>query len=126
MTNNEILKTAFFECLLWASNDKDDDIPLDHFYNILDINSTDYELVSELCDKFIELAGDALLEKGFSQAGHDFFLTIAGHGAGFWDGDWPENGDRLTTICENLVSHIDIYEGDNGQVYIYISLRGEG
>lgn len=25
-----------------------------------------------------------------SQAGHDFWLNRNGHGAGFWDGDWPE------------------------------------
>ena len=33
---------------------------------------------------------------GISQAGHDFWLTRNGHGAGFWDGDWPIYGDMLT------------------------------
>ena len=34
------------------------------------------------------------------QAGHDFHLTRNGHGAGFWDGDYPEHGDKLTEACE--------------------------
>src|SRR5262245_12754239 len=30
-------------------------------------------------------------------AGHDFWLTRNGHGAGFWDGDYPDDvGDALT------------------------------
>ena len=38
------------------------------------------------------------------QAGHDFFLTRNGHGAGFWDRYWNETelaarGDALTKLC---------------------------
>ena len=35
-----------------------------------------------------------------SDAGHDFHLTRNNHGAGFWDGDWGELGDRLTEAAE--------------------------
>ena len=31
-------------------------------------------------------------------AGCDFWLTSQGHGAGFWDGDWPTYGDMLTDL----------------------------
>jgi hypothetical protein len=31
-------------------------------------------------------------------AGHDLWLTSQGHGAGFWDGDWPTYGDMLTGL----------------------------
>ena len=34
------------------------------------------------------------------QAGHDFWLTRNGHGAGFWDGDWITYGDMFTKISE--------------------------
>jgi hypothetical protein len=37
-----------------------------------------------------------------SQAGHDLYLTQAGHGAGFWDGGWPAYGDRLTEIVDTF------------------------
>ncbi len=45
--------------------------------------------------------------------GGDLYLTAAGHGAGFWDGDWSdEAGDKLTEIakvmpCGDLAGHID-------------------
>ena len=35
-----------------------------------------------------------------SDAGHDFHLTRNRHGAGFWDGDWGELGDRLTEAAK--------------------------
>ena len=37
-----------------------------------------------------------------AQAGHDFWLTRNGHGAGFWDGDWPKYGDMFTKIAESF------------------------
>ena len=30
-------------------------------------------------------------------AGHDFWLTRNGHGAGFWDGDYPESEETILT-----------------------------
>lgn len=50
-----------------------------------------------------------------AMAGHDFWLTSAGHGAGFWDGDWPKYGDLLTKKCEN--QEINLYVGDDGKIY---------
>jgi hypothetical protein len=35
----------------------------------------------------------------FAQLGHDFWLTRNGHGAGFWDGDWPTYGDMFDKIA---------------------------
>lgn len=37
---------------------------------------------------------------GVTQAGHDFWFTRNGHGAGFWDGDWPLYGDLLTDASQ--------------------------
>lgn len=40
----------------------------------------------------------------WEQAGHDLWLTAARHGAGFWDGDWPEeDGDKLTELAKKHV-----------------------
>ena len=33
-------------------------------------------------------------------AGHDFWLTSNGHGAGFWDGDWPTYGKQFTKLSK--------------------------
>ena len=52
------------------------------------------------------------------QAGHDLWLTRNGHGAGFWDGDWPEDfGDRLTAAAKAL-GECWAYVGDDGLVYL--------
>lgn len=47
----------------------------------------------------------------FEQAGRDFWLTRNGHGAGFWDGDWPWAGDRLSRIA-NGYGEVDLFEID--------------
>jgi hypothetical protein len=47
---------------------------------------------------FIEAEPEA---PGFEQAGHDFWLTRQGHGAGFWDGDWTTYGHILTDGAES-------------------------
>lgn len=52
-----------------------------------------------------------------AMAGHDFWLTRCGHGAGFWDGDWPEPAASvLTSACETL-GNIDLYVGDDGKIW---------
>ena len=51
-----------------------------------------------------------------AMAGHDFWLTSAGHGAGFWDGDWPRYGDMFTKASE-ASGTIELYVGDNGKIY---------
>ena len=54
---------------------------------------------------------------GVEQAGHDFWLTRNGHGAGFWDGDWPEPyGEMLTKASKNY-GVFDTYLGDDGQIW---------
>lgn len=37
------------------------------------------------------------------RAGHDFWLTRNGHGAGFGDGDWPEEaGEKLSEAARSF------------------------
>ena len=50
--------------------------------------------------------------------GHDLWLTICGHGCGFWDGDWD---DRIATqLSEWCRKHgdIELYVGDDQLIYI--------
>lgn len=49
-----------------------------------------------------------------SYAGHDFYLTRAGHGAGFWDRGLGELGDRLTNASKSYGSPDDHMMFDNG------------
>ncbi len=49
------------------------------------------------------------------QAGHDFWLTQNGHGAGFWDGDWPTYGETLIEKAK-CYPELHLYIDENGQV----------
>jgi hypothetical protein len=50
------------------------------------------------------------------QAGHDFWLTRNGHGAGFWDRGIDALGDELTRAAK-VYGASDLYIGDDGMVY---------
>lgn len=67
------------------------------FFDITDIEDPDLrdETQSDL-EGFFKSHHETI-EGRENQAGHDFYLTRYGHGAGFWDGDWPrETGQTLT------------------------------
>ncbi|MBR1173878.1 hypothetical protein JQ617_07925 [Bradyrhizobium sp. KB893862 SZCCT0404] len=51
------------------------------------------------------------------RAGHDYWLTRNGHGAGFWDRGLGEVGQRLTCAAKADGSR-DAYRGDDGKVYL--------
>jgi hypothetical protein len=53
-----------------------------------------------------------------SRAGHDFWLTRNGHGAGFWDGDWPEAEGDMLTMQSKKFGEVDLYRGDDGKLYL--------
>ncbi len=100
---------------LWSTTD-DDDSPLDDKYGVGDISPADYAQMRDDCAKFIQENAQWLLQWDGGRysieemGGHDFWLTRNGHGAGFWDGDWPEEaGDALTQSSKRF-----------GEVYLYI------
>jgi hypothetical protein len=51
-------------------------------------------------------------------AGHDFWLTRCGHGAGFWDGDWAEPAASELTAASEEAGNVDLYVGDDGLIYM--------
>ena len=86
------------------------------------------------CAAFQEAAKDLLAlayaVPGYDEtrAGHDFWLTRNGHGAGFWDRDElsavvPESdetlGDRLSALCGYGTDFppVDVYMGDDGKAH---------
>jgi hypothetical protein len=50
-------------------------------------------------------------------AGHDFWLTRNGHGAGFWDGDLSEDVGNALTEAAKKFGECHLYVGDDGQIY---------
>lgn len=57
------------------------------------------------------------IDGSYKEAGHDFWLTRNGHGAGFWDGDWnKQHGIHLTEVSEAF-GECEVYKGDDSLIY---------
>jgi hypothetical protein len=111
---------AYLAACLWSSND-DAGNPLDSDYSADDFTPEALQRAVDDCAKFQAQAADMMrasrkLGDAMEYAGHDFWLTRCGHGAGFWDGDWPEHGDALTALCKGF-PNLDPYVGDDGQIH---------
>lgn len=100
------------ECAVWSSIDEDG-TPLDSLGLELDAESRE-ELRAD-CKKFMldndSLLTEAVLHRGYSweRAGHDYWLTRNGHGAGFWDREELKEGglgERLTESCRHDCAYL--------------------
>lgn len=84
---------------LWSAIGPDDE-PLDRKYTLRNLSHRALDRAEKDCKAFYEQNQADLTADGcppLSHAGHDFWLTCNGHGAGFWDGDYPDAiGKRLT------------------------------
>ena len=110
---------AYFEAALWSSNDNADDSggePLDKNYSISDIDAATRDKMIADCASFQEKFAEQIGGET-EQAGHDFWLTRNGHGAGFWDGDWPEPAATELTDGAKAYGEFDLYVGDDGEIY---------
>lgn len=113
---------AYIECALWSTNDDSTPQggePLDRNYSADDIAPETLARMVADCAKF--QSGDAKIAACIGnrceRAGHDFWLTRNGHGAGFWDGDWPEpDSDYLTTAAHSF-GEFDLYVGDDCKIH---------
>lgn len=72
------------------------------------------EAVSDLVLYADERNFDPAQGSAYSYAGHDFWLTRSGHGAGFWDRGLGELGDRLTDAAKRYGSPDDHTPFDAG------------
>jgi hypothetical protein len=109
---------------LWSSNDESDETggePMDDRYGPDDITEESLARMRADCERFVAQARpliDQLDGVPASALGHDFWLTRNGHGAGFWDGDYPEGiGEALTKIAESF-GECTLFVSDAGQIGI--------
>lgn len=108
---------AYLEAALWSSY-ADDTMPMDKKYSLEDFAPE--HLTKMLVDCLLFYTDNNLLELPDHlqrSAGHDFWLTRNGHGAGFWDGDWPESQATLLTTAAHHFGPDELYIGDDGQIY---------
>ena len=111
---------SYIECALWSSNDESDESggePFDENYSAADIDDVSLESMCRDCTRFF-YANFSDIESDFKQAGHDFWLTRNGHGAGFWDGDWKEPAATHLTDASEVFGECNLYLGDDGRIYI--------
>jgi hypothetical protein len=114
-------------CALWSSTDVDQPMDLNHDVN--DIAPPTATKMEEDCRKFCEQNAEHLKPEHLKRAsfepgstwedyaGHDFWLTRCGHGAGFWDGDWISPAAEALTNSSNKFGNVDLYVGDDRQVW---------
>jgi len=107
---------AYMVCALWSSSDTVDgeDVELDTF-RVDQIHPDTATKMRHDCEAFMDRCEKDLAEWEAAQAGHDFWLTRNGHGAGYFDRG-IESGDRLTIACAAF-GGVDLYVGDDGLIY---------
>ena len=127
MNKKEFIR-GYMQAALWSSTciDSDDCEFLDEKYDESDLAKETLEQMEKDCIQFIKENDDDLFEYGEQLtfynvtasefAGHDFWLTRNGHGAGFWDRGLKRLGDRLTSATEKF-PEISLYVGDDGKIY---------
>lgn len=106
---------AYIACALWSSLD-DAGAPLDSgAHNLAD---SAREAMTRDAAEFWERIRSFEFPDGYTaeQAGHDYWLTRNGHGAGFWDRGLGELGERLSALARAAGS-VDLYTGDDGLIY---------
>lgn len=105
---------------LWSSTNVVDgkDVDLDQ-YKIVDIDPDTREKMRKDCEAFMDANAEDLASLDPEQAGHDFWLTRNGHGAGFWDRGLEEVGDRLAAACgwQTAFPEMNLYIGDDGKIH---------
>ena len=115
-TVSEDFFNAYVQTALWSSTDNSGE-PLDARFDVHDIDDETLDGMLADCTAFYA-ANETDLEIGEDiRAGHDFWLTRCGHGAGFWDGDWPEPRATRLTNAANAFGNIDLYIGDDGKIH---------
>ena len=119
---------GYIECALWSSVD-DGGEPLDSNQDGADALAPEtLARIEQDCAAFIAANKTNLAEyaerwpnsqyhSASECAGHDFWLTRVGHGAGFWDRGFGSLGERLTDSSEKF-GGLDLYVGDDGKLYL--------
>lgn len=116
----EQMVQQYAETALWSSvytmNEGDDYIPFDQHHDTDDIATETWAEFWQDCAAFLSANLDDLKDMDPGQAGHDFWLTREGHGAGFWDRGLGDRGDRLTDACK-AYGEVYLYIGDDGRIH---------
>lgn len=119
--------SAYYTSMLWSTNDEstpEGGEPLDANYEVEDIHDKSFtphtrEILAwwkkHLWDTEVIPQGHLSMDE---QGGHDLWLTRNGHGAGFWDGDWPEPHATRFTNAAKALGERWVLVGDDDKLHI--------
>ena len=132
MSELTTFEKSYIETAVWSSMDEHGN-PLDGSeYSDVEFAPAAIESIQADCRKFIATSKPLLDEAkrtldasvlnsvnlSDNRVAHDFWLTRNHHGAGFWDGDYPEPLATQLTDLAHSFGECDIYSGDDGQFHI--------
>lgn len=108
---------AYCAAAMRSSTDADGN-PLDDSRTFGDIGPATVVVMRADCERFQAENSELLSASGLTeeQAGFYFWLTRNGHGAGFWDQDLGEIGEKLFAVAKAFGS-FDLYVGDDGYIH---------
>lgn len=123
---------SYIEVALWSSTDSDG-TPLDNSkYADTELGQGTLARFKEDCRRFetayqkLTSGLDDSVLRSFPQSdhdgdriAHDFWLTRNRHGAGFWDGDYPEPIATQLTDLAHSFGECDLYIGDDNQIHVF-------
>lgn len=105
---------GYLECAEWCGLLDGDDIEggraaFDAYDDVPRWGDKALATAREDCADFQQANAADLANVDASQAGHDFYLTRNRHGAGFWDGDYPEDIGRRLTDAAHVYGSADVW-----------------
>lgn len=106
---------SYIETALWSSHDDNEDSLSKYSYE--DISQDCFNEMIEDCKNFQSDNKSLLKDLNMKTCGHDFWLTRNHHGAGFWDGDYPEPIGTDLTNASHKFNEINLYIGDDNLIY---------
>ncbi|MGW0522863.1 hypothetical protein [Crossiella sp. NPDC003009] len=112
------VEAAFWSSLDWESvrGSEENPPPLELNYGMYDLSQDAYFSLYADCLDFFRSNMVDLDGLNPEKAGHDFWLTRNGHGAGFWDRGFGERGERLTAASK-VYGECNLYAAD-GEVHV--------
>lgn len=106
----------YLNTALWSEVD-DNGEPFDANYDVEDFDDSVIQQAIEDCAAFNSMF-QSDIDGNETRAAHDLWLTRNHHGAGFWDGDWPEPLATRLTEAAHALGERYVYVGDDGKLYI--------
>ena len=114
---DEVLQ-HFIVAALWSTTD-DEGEPLQNNYSYGDIPGSELDKLRNLIVEFIEQNQKTLKKYNITAEalGHDLFLDSQGHGAGFWDRGYGDDGATLSESASKIFASDQPYIGDDKKIY---------